>query len=152
MTSLYIHDITLVLFQWINKQIIRTNILPLETGASLVFEQQTSMLTEHIISILSCKKLKGVSVFIFGICFISVCSSFLLAVYKRRGSGVGDGGRRFSPSTEANLLSFYRHNPSTGTDNREAFADNAEKNAASDHDIHCLLYKQQYCRHIEVVE
>ena len=110
------------------------------------------MMTEHIISILSCKKLKGVSVFIFGICFISVCSSFLLAVYKRRGSGGGEGGRRFSPSTEANLLRCYRHNPSIGTDSREAFADNAEKHAASDHYIYCLVYKQQYCRHIKVVE
>ena len=35
MTSLYNHDITLVLFSWIIKDIIRKIILSLETGASL---------------------------------------------------------------------------------------------------------------------
>ena len=46
MTSLYSHDATLVLFYWVIKQIIRKNILSLETGASLVLTVRAYHLVE----------------------------------------------------------------------------------------------------------
>ena len=58
MTSLYSHDITLVLFLWIIKQIIRKNILSLETAASLLRAQQflqfTNMLSICQVKFWSC--------------------------------------------------------------------------------------------------
>ena len=50
--TLYSHDITLVLFSWIIKQIIRKNIQSLETGASLrIIRHTRKVSSEYLLSI-----------------------------------------------------------------------------------------------------
>ena len=47
MTSIYSHDIILVLFHWIIKQDYKKNIKSLEAGASLIMLQNTQIINSY---------------------------------------------------------------------------------------------------------